>query len=393
MSWYRVTYQENGKIKHKKVHQEALDSLGLNIIEKKRVRTFSFRYTSKLPFKEVVSFFRELDIILQADMLFLDALNILYESTTHPKMKKIIQAIQDAIHNGQPIDEQLLPYRQSLGFLPLAFFKIAQNNGNLKTAMNSLVIILTHLEQSKKKIINALLYPLILAHALLFLLLFTFYFLLPKFEMMFQQYGNALPLATQLLLGLKQWVHDYFLLSCLGVGGVIFYLVYFYATKKWFAYKVDKILALKIPWFSQLLHLFVFQRFFLSLKILLNDHYKFQTALVNSKVLISNIYLQEELEQINQQIQSGKSILCAFKNSCLFNDLILRLLSVGEQSHTLDKTIQEIEKIYQKRLDESIKNVTTFLEPLFFIIIASIIVWIMLAIFMPIWSLGETMGM
>jgi general secretion pathway protein F len=135
------------------------------------------------------------------------------------------------------------------------------------------------------------------------------------------------------------------------------------------------------------------QIFFQSIAILLHDKYKFQTAFENSLILIRNSYLKEKLSQINQQIQSGKSISFAFRNSNLFDNLTLRLISVGQKSNALLITVHEIEKIYQKRLDDSLKRFTHYIEPLFFIIISTVVIWIMMAIFIPIWNLSDALTM
>lgn len=137
----------------------------------------------------------------------------------------------------------------------------------------------------------------------------------------------------------------------------------------------------------------IFNSFFLCITILLNDKYTFQTAFLNAKVLMRNNYLKAKLKVINQQIQSGKSILFAFENTKLFDDLILRLISVGEQSNSLNITINEVEKIYSKRMEKAFKSFATNIEPIFFILISTFIVWLMLAIFMPIWNLSDAMNM
>ncbi|WP_419769231.1 MAG: type II secretion system F family protein [Candidatus Marinarcus sp.] len=394
LSAYKIKYQEEGKIKSKILSYEEFEAekAHLNILSVQKVKKRTFTWRQRVTTKEILHFFSELNIMLQANILFSDALNILYKNSHNETLQEIILVILKSVQNGKQLDLELSKYRSVLGSLPLAFFKIAQNNGNLKSAMNSLVLILENLQQSKELLFNALRYPMILLVSLFALILFCFYFIIPKFEYLFIQYETTLPLATKILLGLKDFLHHYFLFVLVGVVLTVFYCLNRYKHLYTFRYKIDKWMILKIPIVSKLLFFIAFQQFFLCVKILLEDKHKFQSALLHSKILINNCYLGEKLKIINQQIQSGKPILYAFENSFLFDDMTLRLISVGEQSNALDITINEIEKIYKKRLNDSFKTFTTYIEPTFFVLISAIVVWIMLAIFMPVWNLGETMN-
>ncbi len=396
MKTYKITYQEKGQIKtlvlkSENIHKEALPLNVLSIIplhtKKKKI------FQKKVSSSEVLALFNELNIMLQANILLNDAVDILYKSTNHPQLKEVLFSLLQALKNGKELNVALQPYEKIIGTLPLVFLKIAQDNGNLKTIMNSLVLVLKRKEHNKEALIAALRYPLILSLALFFLTLFSFYFVVPKFEHLFLQYESNLPWATQGLLHFKYFIHHYFFYMIISIIGGAFLLLSYYKSSPFFKYKIDKWIILKIPLFSRVIFYANFQLFFLCITILLNDKYTFQTAFLNAKVLMRNNYLKAKLKVINQQIQSGKSILFAFENTKLFDDLILRLISVGEQSNSLNITINEVEKIYSKRMEKAFKSFATNIEPIFFILISTFIVWLMLAIFMPIWNLSEAMNM
>ena len=396
MKKYKIVYQENGKRKTTVIVSNNIknESLPFTVISQKEISSKPIKLMQrKVQSSEILALFNELDIMLQANILLNDAVEILYENTKNSRLKEILFTMLHTLKNGKKLNEELKQYESILGILPLVFLKIAQDNGNLKTVMHSLVMVLQSKQYSKEILITALRYPLILSVSLLFLTLFTFYFIVPKFEHLFLQYESNLPMATQWLLNSKYYLHHYFFyfLGSFTLGVVV--VLSKYKNSQSFKYAVDKFLVLKIPIVSRVIFYANFQIFFLSIRILLNDKYKFQTAFLNSDVLIRNCYLKEKLKVINQQIQSGKPILFAFENSNLFDDLILRLISVGEQSNSLHITINEVEKIYKKRLENSFKSFATYIEPIFFILISTFIVWLMLAIFMPIWNLSDAMNM
>ena len=395
MKTYKITYQEKGQIKTVILKSENIhnESLPLNILSIVPLHTKNKRiFQKKVPSSEVLALFNELNIMLQANILLNDAVDILYKNTKNPQLKEVLFSLLQALKNGQELNVALQPYEKIIGTLPLVFLKIAQDNGNLKTIINSLVLVLKRKQHNKETLIAALRYPLILSLALLFLTLFSFYFVIPKFEHLFLQYESNLPWATKGLLNFKYFIHHYFFYIFAAIIGGFFLLLSQYKSNHTIKYKIDKWIVFKIPLFSRVLFYSNFQLFFLSITILLNDKYTFQTAFLNAKVLMRNNYLKAKLKEINQQIQSGKPILFAFENAKLFDDLILRLISVGEQSNSLNITINEVEKIYSKRMEKAFKSFATNIEPIFFILISMFIVWLMLAIFMPIWNLSDAMN-
>lgn len=396
MRKYKIVYLEKGKRKTTVIMSEDIknESFPFTIINQKEIPLQSIKAMKKrVKSSEVLALFNELDIMLQANILLNDAVEILYENTKNSQLKEILLTMLQALKNGKKLDVELKQYEKILGVLPLVFIKIAQENGNLKTVMHSLVLVLQSKQHSKEILIAALRYPFILSVSLLFLTLFTFYFIVPKFEHLFLQYESNLPMATQWLLHAKYYLHHYFLYILIVSVSIFLFLLAKYKNSEIFRYKVDHYLVVNIPLLSKVIFNSHFQLFFLSMTILLDDKYKFQTAFLNSHILIHNGYLKAKLHVINQQIQSGKPISFAFENSNLFDDLILRLISVGEQSNSLHITINEVEKIYKKRLENSFKSFATYIEPIFFILISTFIVWLMLAIFMPIWNLSDAMNM
>ena len=130
-------------------------------------------------------------------------------------------------------------------------------------------------------------------------------------------------------------------------------------------------------------------RFFLSLKILLEANYKFQSSIMNSSILLNNQYLLDKITTLNKRIQNGDTISSAFEETGLFDELILRLISTGEKSNALRLSVSECEKIYKQKLDERIKLFSSLIEPIFIVIIMLLIVWVVLAVLVPLWGIGE----
>ena len=121
----------------------------------------------------------------------------------------------------------------------------------------------------------------------------------------------------------------------------------------------------------------------------MKSSYDFLSSFSKAKVSIKNQYLLDKIIQIENLLKSGKTIRFAFESSNLFDDIVLNLINSGEVSNQILEVICEIKNIYKKRFDEKLKVFSLLIEPLFFIIIMALIVWIILAIFVPLWSMSD----
>uniref|UniRef100_UPI004048E2CD type II secretion system F family protein n=1 Tax=Aliarcobacter sp. TaxID=2321116 RepID=UPI004048E2CD len=122
---------------------------------------------------------------------------------------------------------------------------------------------------------------------------------------------------------------------------------------------------------------------------MLKSNYEFHKAFISSKILLKNKYLLDKIRTIDDLLQNGKSINDSFFKTQIFDDIVLNLINTGEVSNSLSVTIDEIKKIYKNRFYNKINLLTSLIQPLFLIVIMCLILWIVLAIFMPIWNMGN----
>jgi general secretion pathway protein F len=159
-----------------------------------------------------------------------------------------------------------------------------------------------------------------------------------------------------------------------------------------FKYNIDKILLLKIPFISRLLMAQQMYIFFLVIKVLMNAGYKLQDALASSKTIVINTYFIQQIENIDNNLKQGKGISSSFENVNIFDNLIVRLLLAGEKTNTMNGIMEKLEIIYDSRLKNSMEKISSSLEPILIALIGLIILFVMLAIFLPIWQTGTVLA-
>jgi general secretion pathway protein F len=120
---------------------------------------------------------------------------------------------------------------------------------------------------------------------------------------------------------------------------------------------------------------------------MLKSNYEFHKAFISSKILLKNKYLLDKIYIIDSLLQNGKSINDSFLRTQIFDDIVLNLINTGEVSNSLSITIDEIKKIYKNRFNDKMNLLISLIQPTFLVMIMGLILWIVLAIFMPIWDM------
>lgn len=392
MKTYKIKYKYQGEIVEKilKLDSVSIKNLPNNILEITEYKSkfnLEFLKQKTIKDKQVNLLFYELNLMLDSNIDLSTALDILIKNKKDKNILEFLKSIKYSLVNSKSIDETLKDFK--VNYLVKSFLKISQNSGNLNENIKALSQLLIENHEIKKSFIKAISYPIVLLISFLLSLFSIFNFVIPKFKMIFSQSTNELPFATKLLLDVQFVFENYTLYILISLLSIIFLISYFYKTNDKFKYFNHKLLIENIFLIKDIYLNMQLYRVFLLIDIMLKSNYEFHQALLTSKVLLKNKYLLDKISLIDNLLQNGKSINESFLRTNIFDDIVLNLVNTGEVSNSLPITIKEIKKIYKNRFDEKIKILTQLIPPIFLIIIMALILWIVLAIFMPIWDMGN----
>ena len=382
---YKIIYQQDGKIATLKVNQ--LDNLPKNIIkiqEKKQLFSFSWKQTNK---KSLLYLFEQLNTMLNANITFSEAIELALKTQQEKTIQDILLTIQNSITSGQPIEKALQKYKDILGDVVILFLKLGIENGNIKQSINSLTQLLKEDMKIKTKLDDTLRYPKLLIASLFVALGMVFIYVVPNFEYIFTMSKNQIPLSTQVLLSLNNILTDYFwivLIGIISIGLLLYYGIY-----KRFQFAVHKFIILHLTLLNRVLKDYYFYRFFLLISIIVHSKYQFQVAIENSINIIPNIYLKKSIQTILHDIKNGVSISNAFKKTQLFDSLTIQLLFTAENTASYESILHDIANYYKQKFQDSLKIFSSYIEPIIIVSIASVVLWLMLAIMLPIWNMSS----
>ena len=390
MKKYKIRYQND-----KEVEEFILETFNLsneklpkNIVEIEECTKsfiFEFKRKKRLDEKKLNLLFYELNLMLQSNINISDALDILIKNKKDKNLIEFLTTIKFSLSNGKPVEENLEKFK--LNQLITSFLKISQENGNITLNIKALSKLLKESIEIKKSFYKAISYPIILVISFFISLFTIFNFVIPKFKVLFSQTQAELPLATKILLEIQYFFENYSSYFLVFLSFIIIFIIFIYKKSDKFRYFLDKFLVENLLLIKDIYLNMQLYKLFLVIDIMLKSNYEFHKAFISSKILLKNKYLLDKIYIIDSLLQNGKSINDSFLRTQIFDDIVLNLINTGEISNSLSITIDEIKKIYKNRFNDKMNLLISLIQPTFLVMIMGLILWIVLAIFMPIWDM------
>lgn len=389
MNRLKISYQENNKIKSVELSKDEFEKneLPQNIISiKKRGKSF-LQKRLKIKDKDIKNCLYELSLMLNSDILINEALDILIKKEKKQELKSFLIDLKKSFSSSSNLSKSLKKYK--INPLIKSLFEITQKSGNSSSNIEFLSNIISENYEIKKEFLKTMLYPIILTITFFLSLFAIFKFVVPSFESILKNSNAELSIATKVLFLCKDFFENYTLLFLVSLILLYTFFLTLYKKELRFKIKIDKLLVRHLFLLSHLYRLKSLYIFFVVFEILLKNRFEFLDSLKQAKILLKNQYLLDRITQIEYLLKNGKSVKFAFESSNLFDDVTLSLINTGEVTNSLPKVVYEIKNIYKKRFDDSLKIFSTLIEPLFFIIIMALVLWIVFAIFVPLWGLND----
>jgi general secretion pathway protein F len=384
---YKITYQTNNSIKTKNISASSAEDIlhQMDNIIKIEQRTFlKKKFSSSITKEEVHQLFSQISLMLDSGLTFIQAIEIIEEKNSKKQMQQILQTIKEVVIKSLPIEEVLQPYKKYLGTMPIVFLKLGIENGNIKESIRSLVEILKEELSVKKQLLQAIRYPLFLFISFCIALVMVFIYVLPNFEFIFQNL-QTIPLATKVLLFLKKALYEYYVISLVAIITIGIVIIFIYRKYPLF---FEKVFLENIFLISKILRFYHLYKLFLAMGIIVRSKYQFQVAIQNAQVIIENRYLKKLMQNIMEDIKQGNNIVHSFAKYKLFDEVTIKLLTTAENTSKYENILSDLANYYKVNFETSIENFESYFEPIMILFIAMIVLWLVLAIMVPIWDLG-----
>ncbi len=369
----------------------SLDKLGYSVIQILPQGELTFSLAGALdrlrPIKrqEVIIFTRELATLLHTGMALSPSLATICEQTTAKKFKLVLEDIGKSVQAGRSFSEALSKYPKVFSELFISMVRVGETGGMLDKVLDRLANLGTQELETHSRIKAALIYPIILVIISFLVVNFLIVGVLPKFVMVFRASQAALPLPTQIILGVSWTLRRLWfpILLALGLAGFWF--------KKYTGTPAGKFKfhswLLKVPIFGKLYSKVQISRFARTLSVLTSSGIPILQGLGVVEKTATNVVIRRAIENIRMAISEGRPLVEQFKSSGLFSPMVVQMISTGEKTGELDRMLEEISSFYDPEIEYTIKNLTSLLEPLMLLAMGFIVAFISLSVLLPIFNL------
>lgn len=343
--------------------------------------------------EDIVIITRQLATMISAGLPLIKALDIIASQASKKKLRNIFNDIKNQIEQGLQFYRALQKYRNIFGDLYINMVQAGEAGGLLDNVLDRLAIYMEKAISLKRKVKAAMMYPsivLIVAVAVVWGLLV---FIIPKFKEMYEGFGGSLPALTQLTINISE-----FLASWYG-GGVILGTIVLLSITVGLIYKrtekgrlfIDRLL-LKIPKIGDLLRKVAVAKFSRTFGTLLNSGVAILDALDIVARTSGNKFIEKHLLRSKVDIEQGKNIVYPLEKSGIFPPMVTQMISVGEETGALDQMLSKIADFYDDEVDRAVEGLTKMIEPMLMLIVGGSVGFIIVAMYLPIFKLGDVIG-
>jgi general secretion pathway protein F len=317
-----------------------------------------------------------------------DCLSEIANATDDEAMKTVFSKLAEDINSGRSLSASMENFRFELGNLTIAMVQLGEKTGNLDESLYSLADMLEEIRANVVKFKKAMAYPrnVMIAMAVAFTILISY--VVPEFKAIFESLHATLPLPTRILLVLEHLFNNY--------GPYVLAIIF--ASIMTFKYLINNYKNIRYGWHELLLKTYLIKniikfstlsRFTLVFSELIRAGIPIAEALDTSIEMIDNLPLKAKLLSVRITVEKGGALNKGLKDTELFENMIIQMVSAGEDSGTLDAMIKKVAEYYKMRFDAIIDGLSEAIEPIMLFIIASMVILLALGIFLPMWDMGN----
>ena len=387
----------NAEAAHKLKEQKVIITKLTEFKKKKKVdkkkEKISFSFGTGVKAKEILIFCKQFATMLRAGLPVLNTLNMLDEQTKAPNMKKIIVTIRKDLEAGNALSKCFSNHPKIFDTVVVNLIKAGEASGKLDTFLQRIVISLEKKEKIKSQIKSALFYPGALLTVAILVTIFMLIKVVPVFVTMYEGMGVDVPASTAAIMSASDFLRSasgggltlvIFVVSIIGLRYLI--KTNYKIRKGWHQF------TLKIPVFGNLIQKSILAKVSLVLGNLSQAGVDLLESIDIAKSVTNNTVVVEALENVKKGVFSGETLTKLFAKEKIFPTTFSQLISVGEQTGSLDEMFGAVASYYEEEFDTAVANLATLIEPIMIVFMGITIGGLMIAMYAPIFNVGAIIG-
>jgi type IV pilus assembly protein PilC len=345
-----------------------------------------------VPRKQLVAFTRQLSTLQDAGLPILRSLQILEQQQKPGLLKAIIGGVGDEVEGGGTLSDAMSKYPKAFDKLYVNMINAGEAGGVLDLILARLADFMEKAQKLKKKVIGAMIYPIVVISIAVGIVSMIMIFVIPKFEEIFRDFGTKLPTITVVLLNISRWfANQYGWAYLLAFPFVFWLLLRLTKLSEGGRYAIDAI-KLKIPILGSILGKTAIARFTRTLGTLISAGVPILDAINITKETCGNEVYAKALAKVHDAIREGESMADPLRATKVCDAIVVNMVDVGEETGDLDKMLIKVADNYDNDVDVLVSSLISILEPLMVVILGFIVGFIVIALFAPMITLIQTVS-
>lgn len=360
---------------------------GYLLLEIGEVYTITPVSRKKLSIREFLTFNQELSVLTKAGQPVVKALEIILEKAPVKKgFFKVLEVIKTDVEQGLSLSEAMEKHPDYFPMLYIANLKAGEKGGNLTERLKDYQVYMKKVEELRRKMVTSSVYPIMILGVIFLAVVFLFTYVVPNFSKIYLDANVELPLATRALLVFTKAFQVVMPLAA------AFLVVMFFAFKKYTRTHKGRLfvdaMKFKLPFVSGIYSNYLISNFARTLSAILKGGMPLVGGLKTSSSVSTNSYFSDKLKQATRMVEEGNSLSASLDKTGVFPPISLRLIKAGEGTGALWEMLDEVAEYYDSIVVDSLTMATTLIEPALMIIMGVLVGTIVVAMYLPIFSLA-----
>jgi type IV pilus assembly protein PilC len=338
--------------------------------------------------KDMAIFTRQLATMMKAGVPLLQAFDIVGRGNPNPRVTKLLNDIRTDVETGTSLSVAFRKFPLYFDNLYCNLVEAGESAGILDQLLDRLAVYMEKTEAIKSKIKSALMYPISVLVVAFVVVAVIMIFVVPSFKEVFKSFGGELPMPTLMVIALSEYFIQYWYLIFGGIGGGLYFFMESWKRNRKMQAFMDRIM-LKLPIFGVLVEKSCIARWTRTLSTMFAAGVPLVEALDSVGGAAGNNVFTEATVKIQQEVSTGTALTTAMSNANLFPSMVLQMCAIGEESGSIDHMLGKAADFYEAEVDDMVAGISSLMEPIIIVILGTIIGGIVVAMYLPIFKLGQ----
>ncbi len=336
---------------------------------------------------DVLAMTREIAVLLRAGLPIDRALKVMIDMAAEVKLRELLEELLSSVKAGKGLSEAMLSYPEAFSTFYISMVRSGEASGHLAEVLTRLADYLANAKSVRSSVISALVYPTILLTVAVLSIVGMLGFVVPQFETLFNDMGDALPLLTRMVISAGDGLIRYGWLLLLLLG-ITVYVVRSWLQSEEGRAKFDESMV-RLPFFGAIIFKYEVSRFSRTVGTLLGNGVSLLRALSIAVETVDNTHIRHSLSVLEPAVKRGQRMSAALEETRTFSPLVIQMVRVGEESGSLDQMMTELADVYDDEVQTGVKRSLTLLEPALILVMGGAIAIVIIAILMGIMSVND----